>query len=236
MKHIIVLFLSLLPLTILCQEKKVPLGFEGSFGASYSHINKSTSLTVTTNNSITSIPLEDEVLSLNNSAIVQKSRFAYDFGVILSRELSDKFNFQTGVKLVAVGNSTMRESSFIEYFYRSFFLEIPLRLNYTIPVKTKSWKVSFGQSPSFNFANRQKTIERRIVNEEVVTRDKMSINNLRRLNLNTQFGFVWEKTMKNGNVLSIFPNVRIQNFGRTKKGELDDQRFIFYAITTGIRI
>lgn len=245
MKNLFLLPLLLLPFLVFSQNDKIRFSIEGTIGMSE-------------NPTFNDGSVPSNVQSIFSE--LEQGILAYDLGGIASIQLSEKWEFQTGFKVLVEGNKIEKKdlrfgSDFMGFddegnpilvpspenpkslklIDRSLYLEIPARFNLQLKGKLNAFKLSFGQSPTFNILNMSKSIKYFENGEEEKNTVLNESTNFRRINFNTQFGIIWEKELKNGNALYLSPNARIQTFGRSKGAALN-RRYFFYGISMGIKI
>ena len=238
MKKLFILSLLLLPFFAFSQNEKVSFSIEGTVGWS----------DVLLSNDGTVLP---EIQSL--WADLYKGRLSYDIGGLMTLAISEKINFQTGVKAIyfktTTGKRDLRWGSqhdgnggFIEgsetFDYElinsSLHVELPLRFNFQLTKRTKRLQLSIAQSPTFNVINTSKSISSFPDLDRGTTIDEYEVVD-RRVNFNTQIGLIWQKELKKGNSFYLFPNVRIQTLSRYIETPLK-RRDVFFGLTGGISI
>ena len=247
MKNLLTFAFVLVSSITFAQTEKVNFSIEGSFAASD---------VIFFNKGFTSSIVEDYPSNLKLGGPT------FDLGGMVSIQMNEKLELQTGVKILTqtslfrlknlnwgsdfmgfddngepIISPATRTPQRVSFSDRSYFAEIPLRLNFRMKGKLDAFKISVGQSLTINFLNTRAITKVYDVNSESnkTSTEVNNSTNLRKLNSHTQVGFIWETMIKNGNYLSIFPNVRFQTLGRAI-GTSSNRRYLIYGITAGISI
>lgn len=188
-----------------------------------------------------SIP--DAVVEIRSN--LEKVRLGYELGLLVEYPLTDRWSVQSGMKYVNWGCQTGRVAlnpaipgpefpQTQKTKTQNVYLEIPIRVNYKIPLGKGRVLVWGGYSPSYNVRNTITT--RSYYTDEAITekRDDPDDDRYRRVNLVAELGLGWQVPLSDKLGLRVGPNVRLQTLGQVDEVPLNRQ-LTFYGLALGIQ-
>lgn len=171
-------------------------------------------------------------------------KVSYEIGALVDFRLTDRLSIQSGMRYADWGYSTdksrlqfsISDPSLPEYISsksQNRYVEIPLRLNYHIPIGKYRLYLMGGWFPSYNLSNNVVTKTYYADRTETMRVEDDPINyEYRTINMIGEFGFGIEKMFSEKFGVTVGPTIRTQSFTIIEEAPLNRVLF-FYGLSVG---